>query len=220
MLAMNLAVGIARSGCGTVLYISLEMPGVDLARRALGASSRLSATIIENGIYTDHQIERIMTGSRSLAGFGDKLVLYDRPGLNLLSFSALVRQMADKYDDLCCVFVDYIQLMRTPETYSREREVATISAMMVEVARQHNIVVFPLSQLNDGGRTRESKAVEHDAQTIITIDYPPEGHELSWTPGSSDVACKIVVKKNRHGQTGALPSTFRRAHHCFDIGGG
>jgi replicative DNA helicase len=218
VLATNMATGIAREGCGTVLYVSLEMPGTDIARRALGGAAKLSATIIENGLYDSRQIESLVAGNRRLAEIGEKVFLYDKAGLNLTRLATLVHRVHKEHEDLCAIFVDYIQLLRVPETYSREREVATISAALVEIARQHNVVVFPLSQLNDSGRTRESKAVEHDSSGFLVIEYAPEGHEHAWKPGRGDVPCRIVVRKNRHGQTGYVDATFKRAHHMFTFG--
>lgn len=193
------------------LYCSLEMSHVDLARRALAAEARVSPTDIKAGALTEDQINRMVAATRTLAANQENFAIYDQAALSLFQLAATVRQMRQA-GGLDLLVVDYIQLLRTDQTYSREREVATISAGLVAIARTNEIPVIALSQMNETGSIRESRAVEHDAAGILKIEY----EDGAWVTGSGPVECGLVLAKHRHGRTGRVDLTFERAHQRFN----
>ena len=193
-----------------VLYASLEMSHVDLVRRALSAASKVSPGLLKTGTLTSEQIDQVTMGSTYLSRIKESFSILDQPSLTLFQLAAMVRQMKQG-DGLDLVIVDYLQLIRTDGTYSREREVATISAGLVAVARTNNIPVVALSQLNQEGSIRESRAVEHDAACVMRIDYG----DGEWSEGSEPVNCNLSVVKHRHGRTGRMPLTFERSNQRF-----
>ena len=89
---------------------------------------------------------------------------------------------------------------------------ATISAGLVAIARTNEIPVIALSQMNETGSIRESRAVEHDAAGILKIEY----EDGAWVTGSGPVECGLVLAKHRHGRTGRVDLTFERAHQRFN----
>ena len=208
VLGLQFGIGAAMSG-SKVLYASLEMSHVDLVRRALSAASQVTPGMLKTGSLTSEQIDQVTDGSNSLSRIKESFSILDQPSLTLFQLAAMVRQM--KQGDGLDLVVDYLQLIRTDETYSREREVATISAGLVAVARTNNIPVIALSQLNQEGSIRESRAVEHDAACVMRIDYG----DGEWSEGAEPVNCNLSVVKHRHGRTGRMPLTFERSHQRF-----
>ncbi len=187
------------------MFVSLEMSHVDLVRRMVAAESRVSPSVIQSGMLQGDEIERLTHASTRLGRLKERLTIYDQPSLSLYQLAATVRTMrqAGKID---LVIVDYLQLLRTDESYSREREVATISAGLVAIARTNDIPVIALSQLNDNGQIRESRAVSHDAAGVMRIDYEQD----AWREGTEPIQCDLCVLKHRHGRTGRVPLIFER----------
>lgn len=209
VMGLQFAMGAAEAGASP-LYVSLEMSHVDLCRRMISSKSRTSPQVIESGCLTDSQIEGLTSAVNSLSRLAESFTIYDQPSLTLYQLAATVRQLAQQ-GAVDIVVVDYLQLLRTDETYSREREVATISAGLVAIARTNEVPVIALSQLNDNGQVRESRAVSHDAAGVLRIDYE-DGH---WVEGSEPLPCSVGVLKHRHGRTGRIPLTFERAYQRF-----
>lgn len=210
VLGLQFGVNAAING-SNVLYTSLEMSHVDLVRRALAASSSVSPGLIKTGCLTGDQIDQVTNGSNVLSKIKDTFSILDQPSLTLFQLAAMVRQMSQSSDGLDILIVDYLQLIRTDETYSREREVATISAGLVALARTNNIPIVALSQLNQEGSIRESRAVEHDASCVMRIEYD----DGEWNEGAEPVRCNLSVIKHRHGRTGRMPLIFERSNQRF-----
>ena len=194
-----------------VLYVSLEMSHVDLVRRAVSAKSGVNPSDIQSGTLSSADLELMTDAFAQLLRLNEYLTIYDQPALSLYQLAATVRQMAQG-DGIDMMIVDYLQLLRTDQTYSREREVATVSAGLVAIARTNNIPVIAISQLNEDGRIRESRAVEHDASAVMKIDYS----EGAWKEGSGPIECDLAVIKHRHGRTGRVPLTFERSKQRFE----
>lgn len=209
VMGLQFALGAAEAGAAP-LYVSLEMSHVDLCRRMVSSKSRTSPQVIESGCLNESQIDGLTAAVNQLNRLSESFTIYDQPSLTLYQLAATVRQLSQQ-GAVDIVVVDYLQLLRTDETYSREREVATISAGLVAIARTNNVPVIALSQLNDNGQVRESRAVSHDAAGVLRIDYE-DGH---WVEGSEPLPCSIGVLKHRHGRTGRIPLTFERAYQRF-----
>lgn len=212
VLACNFGYEAARRGNG-VLYCSLEMSHVDLMRRMLCSESNIAGNLIENGHLTSDQIDSLQAAARRVNDAAKKMIILDQPGLTLFQLGATVRQYVQS-GQCDIVIVDYLQLLRTDATYSREREVAEISSSLCAIARANDIPVVALSQLNEEGKIRESRSVEHDAVGILKIKYPQ--HVLDeWDEDHDHVEGTIVVEKNRLGRVGKVPVMFSRPTSRF-----
>lgn len=212
VLGLNVAVSAAKAG-KKVLYFSLEMKHEKISLRILSAEANVCSKLIESGFITSDQIDSLLHASQSLQPVSHNLTIIDQRGVNLYQLGATVRQVA-KQGGVDLVVVDYLQLLEVDETYSREREVASISKALVAVAGINDVPVLAMSQLNETGQIRESRAVGQDATGILRIDYTDEV-DSNWDKNSEPVDATIRVLKHRHGDCGSVPVMFNRAHQFF-----
>lgn len=193
-----------------VLYISLEMAPHDLARRVLASMSSVSSDKIRSGRLTEAEIGSMLTGTKKIQE-GAKLVrMIDAPSLSVTQLRATATALQGS-SDIDLIVVDYLQLIRSTTGHSREREVADISANLVSCARECDVPIVALSQLNQDGNVRESRAVEHDASCVMRLDYDDD----EWQSEEDVVSCKLRVLKNRHGRQGSVNMVFDRPNQRF-----
>lgn len=208
---MGLQFALAAASEGSkVVYVSLEMSHVDLTRRAVASKSGVNPGKIKSGRLGERDLTAMTDAFAWLARLRDNITIYDQPGLSLYQLAASIQQIRQS-QGVDLVIVDYLQLIRIDEGHSREREVATISSGLVALARSHDVPLIAISQLNQDGRIRESRAVEHDAAAVMKIVYP----EDNWKEGGEPVDCELSVVKHRHGRTGRVPLTFMRSEQRF-----
>jgi len=210
-LALNFMNAGIRNG-NNIVYVSLEMSAVDLAKRLISIRSCIDGKNVRTGKMNQSEIESMLSGVKSLGSDSGKSIIIDKPGLSVTELSAELRKISHK-QKIDMVIVDYMQLMKCESTYSREREVAGISAGLCNASKIFNCPILALSQINDDGRIRESRAVEHDATAIMRIDYEdPDNAPFDLAP---DV--RLSVLKYRHGDTGSIPMTFVKPTQTFAI---
>jgi replicative DNA helicase len=133
----------------------------------------------------------------------------DNPTRRLSALLAACRQRARK--DGCRAFmVDYVQLVPADEALdSREQEVARTSRALKLLARELSAVVVACAQINDRGLSRESRAIENDADMLIHIEAPdPE------TSGPV-VQAQLIIKKNRSGACGTVNTRWDKGYRTF-----
>jgi len=212
VLGLNVAVAAAKAN-KKVLYFSLEMKHEKIALRILSAESGVCSKLIESGFVTSEQIDSLLAATSRIQPIANNLTIIDQRGVNLYQLGATIRQVS-KQSGLDLVVVDYLQLLEVDETYSREREVASISKALVAVAGINDVPVLALSQLNETGQIRESRAVGQDASGILRIDYE-ESVDSNWDKNSEPVDATIRVLKHRHGDCGSVSVLFNRAHQYF-----
>lgn len=209
---INIA-SFAASRGSRVLYCTLEMNHDVITRRILTSYSRISSDLIETGELTEDQLGRLTHAASEVKQACSNLTIVYQRGLTLYQLGAIVRQVA-KSSGIDLVIVDYLQLLRTDATYSREREVAQISSSLVTIAGINNVPILALSQLNETGQIRESRAIGHDAAGVLRIDYDPEVDQ-NWDKNTDDVPATIRVLKHRHGRCGSVDLMFSRSHQIF-----
>ena len=206
---LGLAVSAAKSG-RSILYVSLEMAPVDLSRRILASSSSIASDKIRSGFLSESEIDSMVNGARNLAEIGDRVRLIDAPSLSINQLRATAKALRGS-TEIDMIIVDYLQLLRVKSSHSREREVAEISASLVACARECELPIVALSQLNQEGSIRESRAVEHDASCVMRLDYEEE----DWESENNLVPCRLRVIKNRHGRQGSVSMVFDRPNQRF-----
>lgn len=188
---------------------SLEMSKEQLVNRLLAMEARIDAQNIRSGNLSDEEWENLVNASEVLGS--SKLIIDDTPGISV----AEMRSKCRKYkmdQDIQLIVVDYIQLMSSGgKGDNRQQEVSDISRALKGLARELNVPVIVLSQLNRAveSRTdhrpmlsdiRESGAIEQDADVIMFLYrddyYNPETEEKN--------VAEVIIAKQRNGPTGTV----------------
>ncbi len=191
-----------------VAMFSLEMSSETLMNRLLSLESRVDAQKIRIGKMNDDEWSKVVEASGVLANSG--IIIDNTPGITLRELRSKARKF--KIDaDIKAIFIDYLQLMSGSGSagQNRQQEISDISRGLKSLARELNIPVIALSQLNRGAETREdhrpmlsdlreSGAIEQDADVVMFIyrdDYYHKDTE------EKNVA-EIIIAKQRNGPIG------------------
>jgi replicative DNA helicase len=240
-LALNIAVNVAASKLGDdgketpgtgVAVFTLEMPKEQLATRMLCSEARVDLGKLRQGYLNQDDWAHLTSAARFIGAM--PMWIDDQPALSLLELRAKVRrakaeasrkgQLLGLGDDteVGLVVVDYLQLMRgRKDAKSREQEISEISRGLKALAKEQNVPVIALSQLNRGVETRggkdkrpmlsdlrESGAIEQDADTVVFI-FRPEYYDRETTDRG---IAELIVSKQRNGPTGTVRTRF--SAHC------
>jgi replicative DNA helicase len=207
------ALNIALAACSfkSVLLFSLEMKADELVKRLASTESGVNAYDIESAKLDNEQKMRVY-GARDAI---KKMPFYiiDEGLLTLSEVKGRARRMYEKHG-LGIIIIDYIQLIKCPNSQNRQLEIAEISRELKGLAKELDIPVVGLCQLNRRvedrtGNTpmlsdiRESGAVEADSDVVILLHRPGYYDEMA----DQDEA-HIMVAKNRHGATGNVKVKF------------
>ncbi|HPX04937.1 MAG TPA: replicative DNA helicase [Tenuifilaceae bacterium] len=202
-----------------VAVFSLEMGAVQLVNRLIASESGLSSEKIRSGRLDPHEWAQLTVKIKSLTEA--KVFIDDTPALSIFEFRAKCRRLKAQHD-IGIVIIDYLQLMTgPPETKgNREQEVSTISRSLKAIAKELNVPIIALSQLNRGveSRTnkkpqlsdlRESGAIEQDADMVLFIHRPEYYGLLEDEEGNSTQGiAEIIVAKHRNGAVGDVRLRF------------
>ncbi len=224
-LALNIAEHIGLVEELPVAIFSLEMGRQQLAERFLCSSSRIDAQKVRKGMLdTEHYQQLVET-----CGVLSEAPVYvdDTAGLTPLGLRAKARRLKSQRD-IKCLIVDYLQLMHlgVGRVESRQQEISTISRYIKALARELNIPVVVLSQLNrapegrEGHRPRmsdlrESGSIEQDADVVMLLhreDYYHRG-EKDYEPNNQ---VDLIIAKQRNGPTGSINLVFRERITRFE----
>jgi replicative DNA helicase len=183
-------------------FCSLEMPAWQIGLRVMGMESGVSVQEMIAGELTDAQWTRITAQLGKLSSRG--MYVTDANGLSVASIRAMVSRLK-RTDGIDLLVVDYLQLMTPPKLDSREQQVAAMSSGLKALAKEFDLVVICLAQLNRdaAGRRprmsdiRESGAVEQDADVVILIHREDND-------GVPAREAELIVDKNRNGETGIV----------------
>ena len=220
---LNIAENAAlRSDVGVAIF-SLEMSKEQLAMRMLCSEARVDLARVRTGHLSDREFPRLAMAAGRLADA--PIYIDDTPALTILELRAKARRLKrDAAAKLGLVIVDYIQLMRSSEGKdSREQEISEISRSLKALAKELNLPVVALSQLNRQVENRsppiprladlrESGAIEQDADVIVFLYREEYYQEDSDKKGLAD----IIVAKQRNGPTGDVQLTFLREYTRFE----
>ena len=204
-MALNMAMRTADVGNNPVGIISLEMSKGELMDRLISSKSGADLSLLTKAGDTNKQLmDQIRHGVMQIA----KLPIWirDESSLNCLQLRAAIRRMVAVHK-VKLVVVDYIQLLEPTNTKdSRERQVAEASRTLKTLAKECGIVIIALTQLNADGASRESRAIEHDADLFLTISQD-EKDQSSWF---------LNIKLARACPRASIPLTFRSEFLRFD----
>ncbi|MEQ9094135.1 MAG: replicative DNA helicase [Miltoncostaeaceae bacterium] len=222
-LALCMAEHAALNDDRSVALFSLEMSGDELIQRMLSSTAVVDAGRIRSGRLAPEDWSRIGRAADRLSAA--RLFIDDSEGVSLGEMRTKCRRLKSR-DGLDLLIVDYIQLMeggtgRREE--SRVQEISAISRGLKMLARDLEVPLIVLSQLNRSpdarndkrpmlSDLRESGAIEQDADLVLMI-YRDE----YYNPESEDTGvAEVIVAKNRHGPTDRVKLTFRGSYAKFD----
>ncbi|PJC85286.1 replicative DNA helicase [Vibrio sp. HA2012] len=221
--AMNLCENAAMQQDKPVLIFSLEMPAEQLMMRMLASLSRVDQTKIRTGQLDDEDWARI-SSTMGILMEKKNMFIDDSSGLTPTEVRSRARRVAREYGGLSMIMVDYLQLMRVPSlTDNRTLEIAEISRSLKALAKELNVPVVALSQLNRSleqradkrpvnSDLRESGSIEQDADLIMFIYRDEVYHPDSSYKGIAE----IIIGKQRNGPIGSVRLTFQGHFSRFD----
>lgn len=220
--ALNMAEHIAIKTARPVAVFSMEMPGEQLALRMMSSLGRIDQQKVRTGKLSDDDWPRITSAVTMLAEA--PMFIDDSPALNPTEVRARARRLKREQGDLALVVVDYLQLMQAPGAGdNRTAEISEISRSLKALAKELNVPVVALSQLNRNleqrpnkrpvmSDLRESGGIEQDADLIVFI-YRDE----VYNPESSDKgSAEIIIGKQRNGPIGMVRLTFLGQYTRFE----
>ncbi|OGQ00189.1 MAG: replicative DNA helicase [Deltaproteobacteria bacterium RBG_19FT_COMBO_52_11] len=222
-LALNITQHAAIEGGIPSAIFSLEMAKEQLALRMLCSEAKVDAHRLRGGFLSDSDWPRLTRAAGSLSEA--PIFIDDTPSLSALEMRAKSRRLKAEHH-LGLVVVDYLQLMRgRADSERREQEISDISRSLKALAKELNIPVIALSQLNrrveDRGDRRpqladlrESGAIEQDADVIIFL-YRDEVYNKSEDNPHKGKA-EIIIGKQRNGPTDKFELAFLDKYTCFE----
>ena len=219
-LALNFAEAAAmpKRGPGvTVLVFSLEMSAAQLALRMLCSRARVNMKLLRDGLLSKHgdEQQRLLQAADEFTK--SPIYLDDSSHLTIMELRAKARRLHAR-SPLGFVVVDYLQLLAPTDSKTpREQQVAEISRGLKALAKELNVPVLVLSQLNRSAekenRTpklsdlRESGSIEQDADVVLMLARPKDADEKFQVASDS---AELIVAKQRNGPVGELKLTFLR----------
>jgi len=232
-LAMNIATNVAldRQQPRAVGIFSLEMPADQLLMRLLACAARVDMKKLRGGRLSTHDEEKFQEVAGSL--YNAPLYIDDTGALSPFDLRAKARRLKQKDASLGLLVVDYLQLMhQRGRVESRQIEVSEISRSLKQLAKELDVPILALSQLNrkveerKGGKPmlsdlRESGAIEQDADVVLFI------HRDDGTGGDGEgggggegrqgaVPVELIIAKQRNGPTGSIDLIFLSEYTKFE----
>jgi replicative DNA helicase len=224
--ALSMARNMAIDHGKNVAIFSCEMSSVQLANRLIIAETDISGEKIRNGRLTEEEWKQLDSRIKKLVQA--PIFIDDTPAISIFELRAKCRRLMAQHK-LDIVIVDYLQLMSGPENAgSREQEVSNISRSLKSIAKELNVPILALSQLNRsvemrGGSKRpllsdlrESGAIEQDADMVVFIHRQEKFGIPAFEDGSSTKGiAEIILAKNRNGPVDDVKLRFREEKAQF-----
>jgi replicative DNA helicase len=212
--AMNIAENAAIKHGKTVAVFSMEMASLQLVMRMFSSVGQIDQNRIRTGTLEDMDWPKLTSAMNLL--HKSKIFIDDTPALSPAELRARARRLKREHD-IDMIVVDYLQLMSVPDSReNRATEIAEISRSLKTIAKELNIPVVALSQLNRAleqrpnkrplmADLRESGAIEQDADLIVFIYRDEVYHPETSEKGKAE----IIIGKHRNGSTGTVELAFQ-----------
>ena len=221
--AMNLVENAVMRSDKAVLVFSLEMPGESLIMRMLSSLGRIDQTKVRSGRLDDEDWPRLTSAVNMLND--RKLFIDDTAGLSPMEMRTRARRIVREHGDLGLIMIDYLQLMRIGGAASENRtnEISEISRSLKALAKEFNVPVIALSQLNRSleqrpnkrpinSDLRESGAIEQDADVIMFVYRDEVYHPDTQDKGIAE----LIIGKQRNGPIGTARMAFLGKYTRFE----
>ncbi|MGN0064151.1 MAG: replicative DNA helicase [Nocardioides sp.] len=204
----------------TSVFFSLEMTRSEIMMRLLSAEAKVALNNIRNGQMQDQDWEKMARKMGQVSGA--PMFIDDSPNLTMMEIRAKARRLKQKHD-LKLIVIDYLQLMSSgKKVESRQLEVSEFSRNIKLLAKELEVPIIALSQLNRGPEQRadkrpamsdlrESGSIEQDADMVILLHRDDVYEKESTRPGEAD----LLVVKHRNGPTRDLTVAFQGHYSRF-----
>jgi replicative DNA helicase len=221
--ALNIASYAAMVAKVGVAVFSLEMSKEQLVLRMLCSEARVDQSKVRAGYAAERDLPKLVLSASRLAD--SPIYIDDAPGASVLELRAKARRLKRERDsNLGLIIIDYLQLMRGHDRAdSREHEISTISRSLKALAKELNLPVIALSQLNRQVESRsgekkpvmadlrESGAIEQDADVIAFLYRP-----IVYDKNANERDAEVIIAKQRNGPTDSVPLTFMSEYTRFE----
>jgi replicative DNA helicase len=218
-LVLNIAEHVGVDKKPAVIF-SMEMSAQQVAQNMLCSNAKIDAHLMRMGKLDDNQWSKLPLAMGELSEAS--IFIDDTPGLSIMELRAKARRLKLQHD-IQLIIVDYLQLMEAKERENRQQEISVISRGLKSLARELEVPVIAVSQLNRSVETREghkprisdlreSGGIEQDADVIILMhreDYYDENHK-------EKNKVELNIAKQRNGPTGKVTLTFLREFLRFE----
>ena len=204
----------------TSCFFSLEMSKTEITMRLLSAEARIPLNHMRNGKMSDDDWNKLV---RKMGEVSEApLFIDDSPNLTMMEIRAKARRLKQRHD-LRLIVIDYIQLMTSgKKVESRQLEVSEFSRQIKLLAKELDVPVVAVSQLNRRSEQRTSKrpmlsdlresgSIEQDADMVILLHREDVYEKESTRPGEAD----IIVAKHRNGPTATITVAFQGHYSRF-----
>ncbi len=208
-----------KSGLASVIF-SLEMSRNEITMRLLSAEARVALHSMRTGQMTDDDWTRLAKRMSEVANA--PLFIDDSPNMSMMEIRAKCRRLKQQHD-LRLVIIDYLQLMSSPKRVeNRQQEVSEMSRSLKLLAKELNVPVIAVAQLNRGPEQRtdkkpmlsdlrESGSIEQDADVVILLHREDAYERESPRAGEAD----FIVAKHRNGPTATVTVAFQGHYSRF-----
>ena len=212
-LVLNIAEHAGTKEKKPTLIFSMEMSAQQVAQNMLCSTAKIDAHLLRTGKLDDNQFSNLSLAMGDLSE--SEIFIDDTTGLGLLELRAKARRLKLQHN-IQMIIVDYLQLMEARKAENRQQEISSISRGLKALARELEVPVIAVSQLNRSVETREghtprmsdlreSGSIEQDADVIILL-HREDYYDPTKRPGEVD----LNIAKQRNGPTGKVKLTFRR----------
>jgi replicative DNA helicase len=226
-LAMNIAEHVALELKLPVGVFSLEMSSASLVLRMMCSLARVNLRSIREGFMSESDFPKLTNAAGRLSAA--KLFIDDTAGLSILQLRARARRMFQQHGIKLFV-IDYLQLLNSTAARAKEnrqQEIADISSGIKALAKELNVPVIVLAQLNreiekDKNRKprmsdlRESGSIEQDADLVGLLHKPDTDDDEAAPVESDGLPVNLVIAKQRNGPTGDVQMTFLKPYTRFE----
>ncbi len=214
-----------QSGNKSSLFFSIEMPAKQITQRVISSNFKIKLQQLKQPItMLASDWTKIQDGATRLKYTTNTIFIDDTSDMTPSLLRAKAKRLYNELGGLSCILVDYLQLMHAPGfNDNRTLEVTEISHALKALAKELNIPVIALAQLNRTNEQRkdkkpicsdirESGAIEQDADLILLLH-----RDFIYTKADNDAnKATLIVGKNRHGEIGDIPLIFNGANSRFE----
>lgn len=222
--ALNIAENVSLIGRSPVLFVSLEMSGIELADRLMCSVAKVNGHRLRNGTISQEDRKRLV--EKAVEVSNAPLYVDDSPSRTVSEISAVARRIKQREKSLGLIVIDYLQLIEPDNSRDpRQEQVAKIARRLKGLAREQEVPVLCLAQLNrqaEEGKDhrprmshlRESGAIEQDADVVMFVhreEYYHHGDDASQYAGQAE----IIIAKQRNGPVGEVELSWEKEFTRF-----
>jgi replicative DNA helicase len=203
-----------------VFFVSLEQSRIELAERLLCSQARVDSHRLRKGMLSSDDMDRLIEAGGVLRN--GKLFLDDSPVQSMLRIAANARRLKLRHG-IKLLVVDYLQLIEPDNRRdSRQEQVAQISRRLKALAKELQIPLVALAQVNRSSEDRqdhrprladlrESGSIEQDADTVMLLHRPDR-----YEPGQHEGITEVIIGKQRNGPTGEITLAYLKQYMRYE----